>query len=772
MAESRWTAAAAGALTLLGLALPFPHTGFIRNSLLLTAIGLLIVALRRERRRLTFGPLALGWLVYLPVWLVAALLAVAPGYSLKEYLGEFIFPFLVFLAAVNCFTERTAHRFITLLIWLGVGLSVYGLVASYRHFGWIDFQYYHLFFLMDYKSYGTFFVFLLPYVFLRLLRQWWYALPLGLFLVNLVETYCRSAWVGVAAGLGAALLWFGWAHRRQLGTAHRRKIAAVAGIALLLTVLVATLFIGFGSMGTPVRNLLKAREGWENPLRLDRFRQDPNIAQRLRLWLNAAPMAAARPLWGYGPGIDTFRELYPAYQRPQDELIWHPHNEFYRALLEGGAVGLVALLGLLALLAYYLAIQLRVHPEHARWTVPLLMVVAGFWVRNQFDCHFLDDKQWTFWLLTGMTMAVTARSDRERLTLLSREYPPATGGIGRVAAQLHRRLEQLGTPTAVIAGGTAGPDEPVSLVRIRTCGSGRWSAFGYRFGTLVHLGIDPPTGIIALQWHPEGTIACQARRLYGIPYLVYAHGKEIVSPAPGAARRLRRVLAGAAGTVAVSRATADRLRQAGVPPEQVRIIPNGVTVFPESTAPPPEKEKIILGVGRLVPRKRFDLLIIAAAGIVGSGWRLHLVGDGPERATLERQAGERGLGAGAVFHGTVSDAALAALYRRAAMVVLPAADDETGFEGLGIVLLEGMAFGAVPVGSTSGGIPELIRDGENGALFPAGDGAALARTLHRLAADDDGRRRLGAAARVTASAYSWAANAHRLRDWLRAAASQ
>ncbi|HEX8580958.1 MAG TPA: glycosyltransferase family 4 protein, partial [Acidimicrobiales bacterium] len=91
--------------------------------------------------------------------------------------------------------------------------------------------------------------------------------------------------------------------------------------------------------------------------------------------------------------------------------------------------------------------------------------------------------------------------------------------------------------------------------------------------------------------------------------------------------------------VAVSPSTAESLHRLGVPPEQVRIVINGVD--PPAVVAPESPEPLFLALGRLVPHKRFDLLLRLWERVRPvTGGRLVIAGDGPERATLKALAGE------------------------------------------------------------------------------------------------------------------------------------
>ncbi len=158
---------------------------------------------------------------------------------------------------------------------------------------------------------------------------------------------------------------------------------------------------------------------------------------------------------------------------------------------------------------------------------------------------------------------------------------------------------------------------------------------------------------------------------------------------------------------------------------------------------------VVAGVGRLVPIKGFDVLVAALPGVVARvpGARLLLVGDGEERAALEARAAALGMADRVSVTGAVGD--VTAHLAAADVLAAPSRN-----EGMGRVLVEAMALGLPVVGTTVGGIPDVIVDGECGRLVPPDDPAALAGALADLGADGALRAKLGAAARPRAEAFS------------------
>lgn len=208
----------------------------------------------------------------------------------------------------------------------------------------------------------------------------------------------------------------------------------------------------------------------------------------------------------------------------------------------------------------------------------------------------------------------------------------------------------------------------------------------------------------------------------------------------------------AAAVVAQTRRCANQLEAIlGCP---VEVVPNPVAPgFGCDNSARPRvagTRKTLLSVGRLVPKKGFDLLIPAFAKIADRhpDWDLEIVGEGPLRNSLARSIAKHGLDdriAMPGFNRQVRDA-----MGRADLFVLPSLN-----EGFPNSLLEAMAEGMACISfDCETGPRELITHGENGWLVPTGDTRSLVAALDLLMQDDALRVELGARAREVCDLYS------------------
>ena len=174
----------------------------------------------------------------------------------------------------------------------------------------------------------------------------------------------------------------------------------------------------------------------------------------------------------------------------------------------------------------------------------------------------------------------------------------------------------------------------------------------------------------------------------------------------------------------------------------------------------------LLFLGNLIRRKGLMTLLQALAGLPAPSVALAVVGDGTfepaHAAAARRRAAQLGLSSRVEWLGPLYDEALARRLASSQVLVVP-----SDYEGFGIAYLEGMAFGLPAVGGAAGGASEIIRDGENGFLIRAGDSAALADGLRRLADDRDWLERLSIeAARTFRTHPTWEQTTETIRRFL------
>lgn len=184
----------------------------------------------------------------------------------------------------------------------------------------------------------------------------------------------------------------------------------------------------------------------------------------------------------------------------------------------------------------------------------------------------------------------------------------------------------------------------------------------------------------------------------------------------------------------------------------------------------PGHPPVLLGVGRLVAKKGFDVLLEAAARLRahGQAFTIRIAGDGPERERLTAQCTRLGLGDCIHFLGACPNPLVRKLLQEADVFVLPCQIDREGDrDGIPVVLMEAMAAG-VPV--VSGDLPalrELVIPGRTGELVPPGDVEALAERLAILLQDPDLRAERAKAGRQwVAEEFALDVNIHRIVNML------
>ena len=286
-------------------------------------------------------------------------------------------------------------------------------------------------------------------------------------------------------------------------------------------------------------------------------------------------------------------------------------------------------------------------------------------------------------------------------------------------------------------------------------------AGGILEGRARSAGIDVQALPFRGDWSPSAAVllARLAHRVH--PEVVHAHDPHalaaaLVIAAPRvASRRVDFAIHGRASRwkygrcrriLAVSGAVAAVLRRDGIARDRVRVVYEGV---PDRRAEPggramlealgvPMTSPVVGTVAALTDHKDHRTLLSAAARVPGA--HFVIIGDGAERAALQVQAAELGLGTRVIFAG----------FREDLDRLIPAFDVfclSSKMEGLGTSLLDAMCFARPVVATAAGGIPEAVEDGVTGRVVPVQDPAALAAALVAVLEDAPERARLGAEGR-------------------------
>jgi glycosyltransferase involved in cell wall biosynthesis len=327
------------------------------------------------------------------------------------------------------------------------------------------------------------------------------------------------------------------------------------------------------------------------------------------------------------------------------------------------------------------------------------------------------------------------------------EAPPITSGVSRVAEKLTQGLERRGHHVDVLSlqdvprwewGEVRISSMPLKLRQIKD------RLLDY---DLIHLhGPVPTFSDVFLLWGLRGLGAER-------PQLVYTHHAPVdlrtlpfrpfVALYNGFQERLARL----ADHVVASTPTYARRLARFVPDEKLSVIPWGVDYAKFVGPVHRESPFTVVYLGQLRPYKGLSVLLDAAAGLEDT--RVWVIGDGHLADQSRQRATDLGL-TEAKFWGRLPDCQVRRVLQQSHVIVLPSV---TRSEAFGIVLLEGMAAGLVPVASDLPGVADVV--GSEGFTFPAGDVRALKQVLVHLRDNPVQRSRRATLAQAKAKAFSW-----------------
>lgn len=287
-----------------------------------------------------------------------------------------------------------------------------------------------------------------------------------------------------------------------------------------------------------------------------------------------------------------------------------------------------------------------------------------------------------------------------------------------------------------------------------------------------------PAVVYSHWFTPQAIAGAAVTGLLGIPHVFTSHSTDVAVlgrvPLLGPAL-VRAIVRRCAAATVVSRRTLARLRAFFPRAADWDAVAARVQVLPMGVAPAGEgdaaarpyarralglgDEPVVLFLGRLTAKKGLDVLLAAFADVVRAEPRARLLvaGDGELAGSLAADIAGRGLGGAVRLCGFVTGPAKRELLAAADVLVVPSIVAPGGdAEGLPVALLEGLAAGLACVATDESGADDILADGRDGFLVPAGQAAPLAAALlGALRLPPGERERLATAARTLAARYAW-----------------
>jgi glycosyltransferase involved in cell wall biosynthesis len=253
---------------------------------------------------------------------------------------------------------------------------------------------------------------------------------------------------------------------------------------------------------------------------------------------------------------------------------------------------------------------------------------------------------------------------------------------------------------------------------------------------------------------PDGVAATIIGRMLDIPVVMTARGTDVslIPRYPVPRRQIQRACRSAAAVITVSAALKDGLTAIDVDPDRITVLRNGVDL---GLFRPLDREatrkrlgldgRTLISVGHLIERKGHHLIVEAMPAL--PGYTLLIAGEGPERASLERQIADLHVGDRVRLLGARPHAELPELYGAADALILASSR-----EGWANVLLEAMACGTPAIATPIWGNPEVVAKPEAGIIMTERSAKGVIDAVNSLFGP---RMPTREATRAYASAFSW-----------------
>jgi phosphatidylinositol alpha-1,6-mannosyltransferase len=347
-----------------------------------------------------------------------------------------------------------------------------------------------------------------------------------------------------------------------------------------------------------------------------------------------------------------------------------------------------------------------------------------------------------------------------KILMISAEFPPDIGGIATISYNIAKGLKRMGIDIAVLTTAN-GMGEKGDIKIYRT--PGLMNRKFLKILPLAFYGIhlifkEKPRGLILTKWTHEGPVGLIIKKLFGIDYILIAHGTEIryFLDFPNFVKFIiRRIFDNALRVIAVSNYTRELLEEMGVNSNKILVLHNSIDVNEYNLEIDVDDVKnryglkdkrVILTVARLVKRKGHDVVLRAVSELKDSYRDLVYVitGDGEYRENLVELARKLGIGDRVIFTGFVSNKEeLQKLYKVCDIFIMPSREEGGDVEGFGISFLEANLYGKPVIGGRSGGVGEAIVDGVTGFLVDPTDVTQIVEKLKILLDDPVLARKMG-----------------------------
>jgi len=350
-----------------------------------------------------------------------------------------------------------------------------------------------------------------------------------------------------------------------------------------------------------------------------------------------------------------------------------------------------------------------------------------------------------------------------RIAILAQTFPPTwIGGTEIATRNIATFLARTGHEVHVVTSSSRGlpkecTDDGFVVHRVRTIKTVVLFGLSYNLACVAAIReIDPD--IVFCQYVSCGLAGYLAKKFSAKPYVVCGQGSDVYLSWAFKGVISKLALRNADAVVALTRHMRTEMQE--LYPRDVSVIPIGIELNRFSGLSKDsirarlgiDDERVVVSVARLEPIKGMKYLISAINAAIEEDDRIRLfiIGDGSSREDLERLTNSLDLCRYITFVGTIPNEKVPDYMAAADIFVLPSLS-----EGFPVTLLEAMASGLPIVTTRVGGLPDIIKDGENGFLVEPENPQQIADKLQLLLHDEELRNKISSINKETVKRYSW-----------------